>query len=107
MKVIRCKDCILDSTLECPLAYIENQTIRFVEHPPMFFCAKGRAKADYVPTRGDVIRNMTDRQLAVHFDGLECDAYSHGKSNAKWELGKSNIDWYMKFLSTPEGEDFE
>lgn len=42
MKVIRCKDCVLDGRSECPLAYIENQTLCFVEHSPMFFCAKGK-----------------------------------------------------------------
>ena len=64
MKVIRCKDCALDGRTECPLSYIEKQTLCFVEHSPMFFCGKAKPTEDYQPTNGDVIRNMTDRQLA-------------------------------------------
>lgn len=60
MKVIRCKDCALDGNPECPLSYIEKQTLCFVEHSPMFFCGKAKPTEDYHPTNGDVIRNMTD-----------------------------------------------
>ena len=64
MKIIRCKDCALDGNPECPLSYIEKQTLCFVEHSPLFFCGKAKPTEDYQPTNGDVIRNLTDRQLA-------------------------------------------
>lgn len=80
-------------------------SICFVEHPPTFFCAKGKTKADYEPTRGDIVRNMTDRQLAVFMDEHEKDAYEHGKANARWNLGKSNIEWYTKYFGTSENEE--
>ena len=106
MKVIRCKDCVLDGRSECPLAYIENQMLCFVEHSPMFFCAKGKAKEDYTPTRGDNVRNMTDRQLATLFNETEHEIAKHytGGGGAM-SFGKKNIDFYTKWFSEPEEDD--
>lgn len=39
MNIIRCKDYIHDGAIECPLSFIEKQTLCFVEHSPMFFCS--------------------------------------------------------------------
>ena len=106
MKVIRCKDCVLDGAPECPLSYVENHSLRFVEHSPMFFCGKGKTSEDYKPTSGDVVRNMTDRQLAVWLDGQERDAYHAGIRGSKFILGKTNIDFYTGFFGHPNDEDY-
>jgi hypothetical protein len=43
-KVVHCKDCKYDGLHTCPIAYIENQTLQFVNHSPDFWCAKGELK---------------------------------------------------------------
>lgn len=105
MKVVRCKDCILDGRAECPLAYIEKQTLCFVEHSPMFFCAKGRTSEDFKQTRGDEVRNMTDKQLAVLFNDTEQSVANHFISGGSMQFGTKQIDFYTKWFSTvPEEE---
>lgn len=42
--VVRCRDCAEDGRFTCPLAYIENHTLCFVDHSPNFFCAAGERK---------------------------------------------------------------
>lgn len=42
--VVRCRDCAEDGRFTCPLAYIENNTLCFVDHSPDFFCAAGERK---------------------------------------------------------------
>ena len=106
MKVIRCKDCIYDGRSECPLSYIENHTLCFVEHSQMFFCGKGRTSEDYKPTKGDAVRNMTDRQLAVWMDEHERDAYRAGKGGGSWQTGEPNIKFYTGYFGSAEGEDY-
>lgn len=44
--VVRCKDCIYLNRHDCPMAYIEHQTLQFAAVTPDFFCAKG---ADHEP----------------------------------------------------------
>lgn len=107
MKVIRCKDCVLDGAPECPLSYIEKHTLCFVEHSPMFFCGKAKASEDYSPSHGDVIRNMTDRQLAEHQNLIEHTAYSHGKDGGVMQFGKKNIDFLTGWFGAPDCEDYE
>lgn len=107
MKVIRCKNCIYDGLDKCPLAYIENNTLCFVEHSPMFFCAKGRAAEDYKPTKGDAVRNMTDRQLAVWMNEHERDAYRAGLGGGRYDIGEKNIKFYTGFFGSAEGEDYD
>lgn len=46
VKVVRCKDCIHDNTIECPLCFIEKQTLQFINHDAKFFCGKGERKQD-------------------------------------------------------------
>lgn len=106
MKVIRCKDCALNGRSECPLSYIENHTLCFVEHSPMFFCGKSIPSENYKPTKGDTIRNMTDRQLAVWLNGQESDAYRAGKGGGKCLVGDKNIKFYVGWFGSPEGEDY-
>ena len=106
MKVIRCKDCALDGCPECPLAYIEHQTLCFIEHPPMFFCGKAKPKDDYTPTKGDILRNMTDRQLAEYISRHECEAFKLGAEGGYMKLGKENEDFWAGFLKAHESEDF-
>lgn len=107
MKVIRCKDCALDGRSECPLSYIEHQTLCFIEHPPMFFCGKAKPKDDYEPTKGDILRNMTDRQLAGFISRHECEAYQLGRGGGTMTTGKANEDFWTVYLGTKEGEDYE
>ena len=106
MKVIRCKDCALEGRIECPLSYIEKQTLCFIEHPPMFYCGKGRVKEDYQPTVGDNIRNMTDRQLAHFISEIEKEAYIHGKKDCTFTLGRKQEDFWTGFLGHIDGEDY-
>ena len=47
VEVVRCADCKHDCTTLCPLAYIEKQTLQFVNHDADFFCAKCEWKEDY------------------------------------------------------------
>lgn len=107
MKVIRCKDCALSYRLECPLTYIENRTLQYIDHPQNFYCAKAKPKEDYEPTRGDNIRNMTDRQLAGFISRHECEAYQLGRGGGTMTTGKANEDFWTVYLGTKEGEDYE
>lgn len=98
MKVIRCKDCVLYGGIECPMV---------CEKPsPMFFCGNAKPSEDYKPTKGDNIRNMTNRQLAVWLNGQERDAYRSGKNGGECMLGETNINFYIGFFGSPEGEDY-
>lgn len=106
MKVIRCKDCALEGRSECTLAYIENQTLCFIEHPPMFFCGKAKPKDDYEPTKGDILRNMTDRQLAGFISRHEDEAYDLGRKGGTMKTGRVNEDFWAVFLKTHEDEDY-
>ena len=106
MNVIRCKDCVLDGLAECPLSYIEKQTLCFVEHSPMFYCAKGKAAKDYEPTRGDKVRNMTDSELAVLFNDTEHSVASHFISGGNLIFGEKQINFYKRWFSEqPEPEE--
>lgn len=43
-KVVHCKDCKRDGMISCPIAYIEKQTLCFINHDADFYCAKGEIK---------------------------------------------------------------
>lgn len=101
MKVIRCKDCVLSHSVECPLTY----TLNAIDHPQNFYCAKAKPKEDYEPTRGDNIRNMTDRQLAGFISRHEDEAYMLGRDGGTMKTGRENEDFWAGFLKTHEGED--
>ena len=42
--VVRCGDCIHDGMSECPLCYIENHTMRFINHDGNWYCSCGERK---------------------------------------------------------------
>lgn len=42
--IIRCKDCKHDGLISCPIAYIEKQTLQFINHDADFYCARGERK---------------------------------------------------------------
>lgn len=42
--IVTCKDCQYNGLHTCPIAYIEKQTLQFVNHDPDFWCAKGKRK---------------------------------------------------------------
>lgn len=98
MKVIRCKDCVHNKTLECPLSGVKRS--------PLFFCGKAKPSEDYKPSCGDNIRNMTDKEIANVINGYEHDAYLTGKNGGVMKFGKENIDFWTGYLKHPEGEDF-
>lgn len=107
MKVIRCKDCALANELQCPLNYIDKQRMIITERSPMFFCGKAQATAQYEPTYGDNIRNMTDAQLAELLYQKEKEGYDmHGYEgkNFSWANIKK---LYQAYVRTPESEDIE
>lgn len=58
------------------------------------------------PTKGDAIRNMTDRELAVWLNEEQINAYSAGKSGCEFLTGKKNIEFYTGYFGSPEGEDY-
>lgn len=44
VEVVRCRDCIKDGLTTCPLCWIENHTLEFVNHDPDFYCGAGERK---------------------------------------------------------------
>lgn len=38
VRIIRCKDCSHNGLFDCPLCYIEQQTLQFIEVSPDFYC---------------------------------------------------------------------
>lgn len=42
--VVRCRDCVHDGLLTCPICYIEKHELIFVNHDPDFFCAYGERR---------------------------------------------------------------
>ena len=44
--VVRCKDCIHENMTTCPLCWIENHTLEFIDHGADDFCSYGERKED-------------------------------------------------------------
>ena len=42
--VIRCKDCAKDGLTTCPMCWIENHTLEFINHDPNFYCGAAERK---------------------------------------------------------------
>ena len=42
--VVRCRDCAKDGLLTCPICFIENKTLQFINHSPDFYCGEGERK---------------------------------------------------------------
>ncbi len=44
VEVVRCKDCEKENRFDCPLCYIEKQTLQFINHNADFYCGYGKRK---------------------------------------------------------------
>ena len=44
VEVVRCRDCAKDGLLTCPICFIENKTLQFINHSPYFYCGEGERK---------------------------------------------------------------
>ena len=44
--VVRCKDCIHDNMTTCPLCWIENHTMEFINHNAEDFCSYGERRSE-------------------------------------------------------------
>lgn len=42
--VIHCKDCAKDGLTTCPMCWIENHTLEFINHDPNFYCGAAERK---------------------------------------------------------------
>lgn len=43
-QIIHCKDCAKDGLTTCPLCWIEEHTLQFVDHDPEFYCGEAERK---------------------------------------------------------------
>ena len=43
-QIIHCKDCAKDGLTACPLCWIEEHTLQFVDHDPEFYCGEAERK---------------------------------------------------------------
>ena len=46
VNLVYCKDCIHDNMATCPLCWIENHTMQFVNHDNQFFCGFAERRND-------------------------------------------------------------
>ena len=46
VEVVRCRDCAKDGLLTCPICFIENKTLQFINHSPYFYCGEGERRTD-------------------------------------------------------------
>ena len=44
VRVVRCRDCVHDGLVTCPICYIERHALIFINHDSEFFCAYGERK---------------------------------------------------------------
>ena len=44
VEVVRCRDCAKHGLFTCPICYIENKTLQFINLSPDFFCGEGERK---------------------------------------------------------------
>ena len=42
--IIHCKGCAKDGLTTCPLCWIEEHTLQFVDHDPEFYCGEAERK---------------------------------------------------------------
>lgn len=49
VEIVRCKDCVRLNRHDCPMCYIENKTLQFVEVKPNFYCGKGQLNEEERP----------------------------------------------------------
>lgn len=46
VRVVRCKDCVLNGLVHCPLTFIEKRELIFINHDPEFYCAYGEREGE-------------------------------------------------------------
>lgn len=46
VEVVRCKNCVKEGRFDCPLCYIENKTLQFINHDAEFYCGFGERKGE-------------------------------------------------------------
>lgn len=46
VEIVRCKDCVKLNRYDCPMCFIEHQTLQFAEVKPDFYCGSGQLKED-------------------------------------------------------------
>lgn len=46
VEVVRCKYCAKNGLFTCPICFIENKTLQFVNHSPDFYCGEGERRTD-------------------------------------------------------------
>ena len=46
VEVVWCKDCAKNGLFTCPICFIENETLQFVNHSPDFYCGEGERRTD-------------------------------------------------------------
>ena len=46
VEVVRCRDCAKNGLFTCPICFIENKTLQFVNHSPDFYCGEGERRND-------------------------------------------------------------
>lgn len=44
VEVVRCRDCAKDGLFTCPICFIENKTLHFINHSPDLYCGEGERK---------------------------------------------------------------
>ena len=44
VQVVRCRDCAKLGLFTCPICFIENKTLQFINISPDFFCGEGERK---------------------------------------------------------------
>lgn len=44
VEVVRCRDCAKLGLFTCPICFIENKTLQFVNISPDFYCGEGERK---------------------------------------------------------------
>lgn len=46
VEVVRCRDCTKNVLFTCPICFIENKTLQFINHSPDFYCGEGERRTD-------------------------------------------------------------
>ena len=44
VEVVRCRDCAKHVLFTCPICFIENKTLQFINISPDFYCGEGERK---------------------------------------------------------------
>lgn len=55
VEIVRCKDCVMLNRYDCPMCYIEKQSLRFVAVAPNFYCGAGKLTEEYNRTIDDIV----------------------------------------------------